>query len=166
MKRFFAILRKKTLHFDEGRGIALRGSLEARKILPDGTRQLLWVKDNLVVFVGVAQVALLWGDATGLPFTKGQIGSDNTAPADGDTGCKTPLDEQTGAFSRETTTITNDTAKLVSQHTAPGGGWSVKEYCARTSGGTAFNRVIFTAIPLNESEVLEFTYKNQVKRSA
>jgi len=165
MKKLFAYLRRITAHFDEGRGISLKGSLEARKILPDGTRQLLWVKDNLVVFVGVAQVALLWGDGTALAFTKGQIGSDNTAPADADTGCIAALDEQTGAFSRETTTITNDTAKLVSQHTAPGGGWSVKEYCARTSGGTAFNRVIFTAIPLAVGEVLEFTYKVQIKRS-
>jgi hypothetical protein len=164
--KIFAFLRRKTLHFDEGRGIYLKGTLEARKILPDGTKQLLWVKDNLVVFAGVGQTALLWGDGTALAFTKGQIGSDNTAPADGDTGCKVALDEQTGAFSRETTTITNDTAKLVSQHTAPAGGWSVKEYCARTSGGTAFNRVIFTAIPLAETEVLEFTYKCQVKRSA
>jgi len=165
MKKFIAFLFRKTLHFDEGRGISLKGSLEARKILPDGTRQLLWVKDNLVVFVGVAQTALLWGDGTALAFTKGQIGSGNTAPVDGDTGCIAALDEQTGAFSRETTTITNDTAKLVSQHTAPGGGWSVKEYCARTSGATAFNRVIFTAIPLAVGEVLEFTYKVQIKRS-
>jgi hypothetical protein len=163
--KIFAFLRRKFFHVDEGRGITYKGTLEARKILPDGTRHLLWVKNNLVLFVGVAQVALLWGDGTALPFTKGQIGSDNTAPVDGDTGCIAALDEQTGAFSRETTTITNDTCKLVSQHTAPGGGWSVKEYCARTSDGTAFNRVIFTAIPLAATEVLEFTYKNQVKRS-
>lgn len=163
--KIFAFLRRKFFHFDEGRGIALKGSLEARIKRTNGEWEFLWRKSNLVVFVGVAQVALLWGDGTALPFTKGQIGSDNTAPVDGDTGCITALDEQTGAFSRETTTITNDTCKLVSQHTAPGGGWSVKEYCARTSGGTAFNRVIFTAIPLAAAEVLEFTYKNQVKRS-
>lgn len=165
--KIFAFLRRKILHFDEGRGIALKGSLEARVRRTNGEWDHLWTKPvpNLVLFVGVAQMALLWGDGTALAFTKGQIGSDNTAPVDGDTGCIAALDEQTGAFSRETTTITNDTTKLVSQHTAPGGGWSVKEYCARTSDGTAFNRVIFTAIPLAAAEVLEFTYKAQVKRS-
>jgi len=160
-------MRKLILFFLRKDKIKCKGSLTARVRRTNGEWEHLWTKPvpNLVVFAGVAQTALLWGDGTALAFTKGQIGSDNTAPADGDTGCKTPLDEQTGVFSRETTTITNDTAKLVSQHTAAAGGWSVKEYCARTSGGTAFNRVIFTAIPLNESEVLEFTYKNQIERS-
>ena len=121
---------------------------------------------NTIVNNGLAQLALLWGDGTAIPFTQGRIGTGTTAPTVTDTALESQVDSQTGAFSRETTSVTNDTAKLVSTHTAPAGGWAITEYGAFNSGDVMYNRVTFSAINLSESDQLEFTYKTQVQRAS
>lgn len=121
---------------------------------------------NTIVNKGLGQVALLWGDGTALAFTKGNIGTGTNAPAVDQEALQTQVDSQTGTFSRETTTITNDTAKLISLHTAPSGGWAITEYGAFNTDGTPtmYNRVTFSAINLAETEQLQFTYKTCLAR--
>jgi len=145
------------------------GYLTARKRGLDGKWTDLWKKPvkNIITDAALAQIALLLIDASAVPFTYGAIGSDNTTPVGGDTGCKAQLDCQAATMSRVTTSVANDTIQAVSTHTASGS-WSVKEYVLKNasgSGGTALNRIIFTAIPLGTSEVLEFTYKCQMRTS-
>jgi hypothetical protein len=112
-------------------------------------------------------MALLWGDASALAYTKGAIGTGTNAAAVTDTALQTQVDIQTGAFSRITTTVTNDTVKLVSTHTAPAGGWAITEYAAKVSDASEiYNRVVFAAINLAEGNQLEFTYESQMKRAA
>lgn len=120
---------------------------------------------NTIVNNGLAQVALLWGDGTAVAFTLGRIGEGTTAPTNTDSALESQVDSQTGSFSRETTAVTNDTAKLISVHTAPAGGWAITEYGAFNSGAVMYNRVTFSAINLSESDQLEFTYKTQVTRA-
>jgi hypothetical protein len=147
--------------------VGLKGTLIARKRLVDGSWVMLWEKEihNLITFAGVAQAALVLYDNTADHFRYGEIGSNSTAPVDGDNGCKTALSRVLATMSRVTTTITNDTAQWISQHTASGA-WSVYEYALMTlaAAGTGLNRVTFGLISLANGEMLEFTYKCQVTR--
>ncbi|MFX0210470.1 MAG: hypothetical protein ACFFDT_31110, partial [Candidatus Hodarchaeota archaeon] len=93
-----------------------------------------------------------------------RIGTGTTAPANDDSALETQVDSQTGVFSRVTTSVTNDTSQLVSEHTTPGGGWNITEYGAFNSGAVMYNRVTFSAIVLSENDVLEMTYKAQMTR--
>lgn len=149
--------------------LGIKGTLTARvRKSPRHPWVFLWEKPikNLITNVGLGQVALLWGDGTALAFTKGNIGTGTNAPAVDQEALQTQVDSQTGTFSRETTTITNDTAKLISLHTAPSGGWAITEYGAFNTDGTPtmYNRVTFSAINLAETEQLQFTYKTCLAR--
>lgn len=152
----------------------------SEKVYPDGyfeirvrendkqSWKLIDILPNLLPDVSLAQMALLHGDGTAIAFSHGAIGEGTTAPAVGDTVLEDEKDRQEASFSRETTTVTNDTSKWITTHTAPGGGWSITEYglLNAASGGTLMTRITFSAIALAEGNQIEFTYKNQVKRSA
>lgn len=146
----------------------VKGWLEAR-VQRAGEKDfvLIWRKPvrNTIVNNGLAQAALLLGDGAAVAFTLGCIGTGVTAATITDTALETQVDNQTAAFSREQTTVANDTAKWISTHTAPGGGWSITEYGLKNSGGVLYNHVVFTAIPLAENDQLEMTYKSQVKKT-
>jgi len=149
--------------------VGFSGYLEARvKRKGSDKKELLWsipVK-NLIVDVGLAQIALLLGDGAGAVFGWGAIGTGTNAPANGDTVLQTEVDRQAVSFSRITTTVTNDTGQYVSTHTAPVGGWAITEYACvnAAAAGVIANRLTFGAINLAESDQLEFTYKLQNQR--
>ncbi len=148
----------------------VKGTLTAVHIKANGERVVLWTRPvkNLITFLGVAHVAGMLGDTTTYPkFTKGQIGDDNTPAADGNNGCISILSTDNVAFTRISTTITNDTGQFISTHTNAGpGAWSVTEYCLMSAlGGTGLNRVVFAAIPIPALDSLEFTYKAQIQRA-
>jgi hypothetical protein len=159
-------MKKETIESDILK-LGLRGWLTA-KIRRKGSDRFeeLWAIPvrNLIVNAGLAQVALLLGDAAAAPFIAGNIGTGTTAPNVDQTALVTQVDSQTVAFSRETTTVANDTAVLISTHTAPAGGWAITEYGAFNSGSVMYNRVVFAAINLAETEQLQFTYKSQITR--
>jgi hypothetical protein len=127
-------------------------------------------KKNLIVNAGIALVADLISNASASSpsyFTHGRIGSDDTAPANGDTDVGTQLGNSEAVTpTRITTTVTNDTAQFVSSHACVGGPWSVKEYALAnaSSSGTILNRITFSTITLATDDVLEFTYKVQIQR--
>jgi hypothetical protein len=149
--------------------IVYKGWLTARvRKSPGDPWKELWTipAKNCIVNNGLAHMALLWGDAAGLAYTKGAIGTGTTAAVITNTALETQVDIQTGAFSRITTTVTNDTVKLVTTHTAPAGGWAITEYAAKVSDASEiYNRVVFAAINLAEGNQLEFSYESQMIRA-
>lgn len=81
--------------------------------------------DNIITNAGKAQIALLAGDATAVPFTYLAVGTSATAVAATDTtlGAEitdTGLARTTATVSRVTTTVTNDTLQLTYTWTASG----------------------------------------------
>jgi|Deesub1362A_J573_1020465.scaffolds.fasta_scaffold00107_93 hypothetical protein len=143
----------------------LIGVIELHKI--DGkTKEKIFLlrKKNTIVNNGLAQIAYLLGEATAEAFTKGAIGDDGTTPTTADTALGNQLDEQTVSFSRVTTNVTNDTAQFTSVHTAPVGGWTVREYGLKTASGLLLNRVTFSDVNLAENDQIEITYKVIVSR--
>jgi hypothetical protein len=121
---------------------------------------------NLVVDVGIAQAVKLLADNTTDHFRYGAVGTSSTAPGVGQTALGAEVDRQLATFSQETTTITNDTGKWVTTHTAPAGGWTLREYGLFTlnAAGIMFTRLTYGAITLDEANQLEFTYRNQGTR--
>lgn len=80
---------------------------------------------NIVTNVGKAQLALLAGDATAIPFTYLAVGTSSTAVAATDTTLNaeivdTGLARAAGTVSRVTTTTTNDTLNVTYTWTASG----------------------------------------------
>jgi len=152
--------------------VLIKGIVEARvKKVSEGSDEWehLWTKPvpNMVVDAGIGWVAYLLMSDTPTKFTHGAIGTGTNAPAAGNTALQTQILTRIAAtLSRITTTISNDTAKFISTFTSDGS-YSVTEYGTFTAatGGTMLNRVTFTAIPLENTDQLEFSYKLQVQRA-
>lgn len=152
--------------------VLIKGVVEARvKKISEGSDEWkhLWTKPlpNLIVDAGIAWVAYLLMSDTPTKFTHGAIGTGTNAPAAGNTALQTQILTRIAAvLTRITTTISNDTAKFVSTFTSDGS-YSVTEYGTFTAvtGGTMLNRVTFTAIPLEDTDQLEFSYKLQVQKA-
>jgi len=127
------------------------------------------VKKNLITNVGFAQLALLAGDATAVPFTYLAIGTGTTAAAVTDTTlvteCTTDnLGRAAATVTRTTTTVTNDTLQLAKTFTYSGSTLvAIKEYGVfnDSSVGTMLSRTVgANAKNLEESgETLVLTYK-------
>jgi len=80
---------------------------------------------NIITNAGLAQLALLAGDASAVPFTYLALGTDDTAVAATDTtlGAEitdTGLARAGATISRTTTTLTNDTLRATHTWTATG----------------------------------------------
>lgn len=69
------------------------------------------VKNNLIVDVGIAQIAGLINGVVTTPFTYVAVGSGTTAPTSADTALENELLRGLATTSRTTTTKTNDTAR-------------------------------------------------------
>lgn len=144
-----------------------RGWLEA-SVKKKGETEFkrIWAKPvpNLIVDAGVAWAAYRLGSDTPGEMSHGAVGTGTNAPAAGNTALQTEVDRQAASFSRETTSKTNDTAKWVTTHTAPAGGWAITEYGLfnAAAAGDMYNRVTFSAINLPEGDQLQMTYKSQI----
>lgn len=126
----------------------------------------LWIRPvpNLIVDAGVAWAAYRLGSDTPGEMSHGAVGTGTNAPAAGNTALQTEVDRQAASFSRETTSKPNDTAKWITTHTAPAGGWAITEFGLfnAAAAGTMYNRVTFGAINLPEGDQLQMTYKSQI----
>lgn len=125
---------------------------------------------NKIVDVGIAQAMLLLGDEDAVPFKWGCFGEGTTAAADGDDALESEVDRQSVTFSQITTSFLNDTSQwVVTTAEAPEGGWEITEFAlvnATPSGGTIYNRAVFAAESLAETDQLEITCKIQGQREA
>lgn len=91
----------------------------------DGNLKDTWEVENIVTNAGKAQLALLAGDATAVPFTYLAVGTSSTAVAATDTTLTaeitdTGLARASATVSRVTTTVTNDTYQASYTWTATG----------------------------------------------
>lgn len=126
-------------------------------------------KDNLIIDAGLAGIASRYnGDGSEAAFTYIAVGDSDTAAAADQT---TLVSEITGnglaraaaTASRETTTKTNDTAKLLKEFTVTGTE-AIKEvgiFNADTAG-TMGSRTVITTKNVDDGDTIEITYTLQV----
>lgn len=131
----------------------------------DGNIKDKWSVTNSVMKVGFAQLALLAGDATAVPFTYLAVGTSNTAVATSQTALAgeitdSGLERHTATISRVTTTETNDTLQLVYLWTASGSK-TIEEVGIfnAASGVTMLCRALTTTKTLSSGDSFQVTYK-------
>ncbi len=119
---------------------------------------------NTVVSAGKAQLALLAGDASAVPFTYLAVGTSSTAVTVGQTALQaeitdTGLARASATVSRTTTTVTNDTLSLVYTWTASGTK-AIEEIGIfnASSSGTMLARALTTTKTINNGETITATY--------
>lgn len=123
-----------------------------------------WIK-NGITNAGKAQLALLAGDASAVPFTYLAVGTSSTAFAAAQIALQAEitdsgLERASATVSRTTTTVTNDTLQLVKTWTATGTK-AVEEIGIfnASSGGTMLGRALTTTKSLTNTDLLAATYK-------
>lgn len=119
---------------------------------------------NLVVNAGLAQLALLAGDASATPFTYLAVGTSTTAVGASQTALQaeitdTGLERASATVSRTTTTVTNDTLSLVKTWTATGTK-AIEEVGVfnAASTGTMLSRALTSTKTVNNGETITATY--------
>ena len=134
----------------------------------DGQVRDTFEVENLVTNAGFAQLALLAGDASAVPFTYLAVGTSSTAPAVTDTALGAEittigLERVAGTVSRVTTTGTNDTYKITTTWTASGT-VAVEEVGVfnDASAGTMLSHALTGTKAVTNGETLTGTYQLQV----
>lgn len=120
---------------------------------------------NTITNAGLAQIALLAGDAAAVPFTFLALGTGTNAAAATDTQLQTEssasgLARAAATVSRVTTTVANDTLQLLRTFTA-GASAAITE-CGMfndASAGTMLGRQVFAAVNVVSGDILTITYK-------
>lgn len=123
-----------------------------------------WEVENLVTNAGFAQLALLAGDASAVPFTYIAVGTSATAVAVTDTALNAEIVDSglaraAGTVSRVTTTVTNDTYKITYTWTASGSK-TIEEVGVfnAASSGTMLSHALTTSKAVSSGETLTGTY--------
>ena len=121
--------------------------------------------ENLVTNAGFAQLALLAGDASGVPFTYIALGTSTTAPAVTDTTLTAEIVDSglarvAGTVSRVTTTVANDTYQITTTWTASGSK-TIEEVGVfnASSEGTMLSHALTTSKTISSGETIIGTYK-------
>ena len=120
---------------------------------------------NIITNAGKAQIALLAGDSSAVPFTYLAVGTSSTAVAATDTTLTaeitdTGLERAAATVSRVTTTVTNDTLQLVKMWTASGTK-TIEEtgLFNASSAGTMLGHALTTSKTVNNGEAIQITYQ-------
>lgn len=145
--------------------VTLKGTytFEIRDV--DGNIRDSFTVDNIVTNAGKAQLALLTGDATAVPFTYLALGTSATAVAATDTILTAEivdsgLERAVGTVSRVTTTTTNDTFQATKTWTASGTK-TVEEVGVfnASSAGTMLSHALTTSKAVSSGETITGTYQ-------
>lgn len=120
---------------------------------------------NQITNTGLAQMALLAGDASAVPFTFLALGTGTNAAAATDTALQTEtsvsgLARAAATVSRVTVTVANDTLQLLKAFTAAGDA-AITE-CGifnAASVGTMLGRQVFSVVNVATDDILTITYK-------
>jgi hypothetical protein len=130
----------------------------------DGKVRDTFQVDNAVMTVGFAQIALLIGDATAIPFTYLAVGTSTTAVAISQTTLVAEIVDSglarvAGTVSRITTTGTNDTYKITTTWIASGSK-TIEEVGVfnASSAGTMLSRALTTSKAVVSGETITGTY--------
>lgn len=123
-----------------------------------------WVP-NIITTAGVAQMALLAGDATAVPFTYLAVGTSTTAVAGSQTALVAEITDSglaraAATVSRVTTTSTNDTLQLYKEFSVTGSK-TVEEAGVFNDAttGTMLARALTTSKSVINGDLLQITYK-------
>jgi len=145
--------------------INIKGFVRLRVFDKDGNlKQDTGSQENTITKAGLAQIALLAGDASAAPFTYLALGTDDTAVTADDTALgaeitDTGLARAAATISRITTTVTNDTLRATYTWTATGVK-TIEEtglFNAASSGTMLGHKLTGTSTTANADEV-EVTY--------
>jgi hypothetical protein len=148
--------------------LKLEGTIRLKCFYKDG--RLKWdtgfIK-NTITTAGMAQLALLAGDASAVPFTYLAVGTTSTTPTSANTALLSEvtnhgLARAEATVSRVTTTNTNDTLQLVYTWTASGGSTDIIQEIGifnDASAGTMLGRALTGAKSITSGETLQATYK-------
>jgi len=119
---------------------------------------------NLLTNVGLAEMAGLW-IGLGTAFGYIAIGTGTTPAAETDTALATETHRAAATVSQDTTTVTDDTAKLVATFSFTAS-YSITESGVfnASTGGDLLCRAVFSAISVVDGDSLEFTWKIQQTR--
>lgn len=149
---------------NEENTVKLKGTytFEIRDV--DGNIRDSWTVDNIVTNAGKAQLALLCGDASAVPFTYLAVGTSSTAVGATDTTLTAEIVDSglaraAGTVSRITTTTTNDTFQITKTWTASGSK-TIEEVGAfnAASAGTMLSHALTTSKAVTTGETLTGTY--------
>jgi hypothetical protein len=120
---------------------------------------------NTITNAGLAQVALLLGDATAVPFTYLAVGTSSTAESAAHTALQAEITDSglaraAATVSRVTTTQTNDSLNLYHEWTASGSK-TIEEVGIfnDASAGTMLGRKLTTSKAVVSTDKLQGTYK-------
>ena len=143
----------------------IKGSIDFEIKDKNGKTKDKWSVKNSVMKVGFAQLALLAGDATAVPFTYLAVGTSSTAVATTQTALvgeitDSGLARASATVSRVTTTETNDTLQLVKTFSVSGTK-TVEEVGIfnDATAGTMLARALTTTKSLVSGDTLAITYK-------
>ena len=144
--------------------IKLKGTYHFEIRGVDGKVREKFTVKNAVMTVGFAQLALLCGDASAVPFTYLAVGTSSTAVAINQTALvaeivDSGLERAAGTVSRITTTGTNDTYRITYTWTASGSK-TIEEVGVfnANSAGTMLSRALTTSKAVVAGETLTGTY--------
>lgn len=145
--------------------LKLKGLISLKVTDKDGNLKDERLIKNTITNAGLAQIALLAGDASAVPFTYLALGTGTTAAAATDTALETEssasgLERAAATVSRVQTTVSNDTLQLAKTFTA--GATAAITECGifnDASTGTLLGRQVFSAVNVVSSDVLTVTYK-------
>lgn len=124
---------------------------------------------DVITNSGRAALAGFWANTVAIPATLyGNVGTGTGAgipAAVGDTTLATEVGTARIATTRTrvTTTVTNDTAQTTFTYTATGSVTVTNAgYFDATTAGTLYQKSDFTGIPLQNTDSIAFTFKNQI----
>jgi len=145
--------------------LKLQGLISLKVTDKDGNLKDERLIKNTITNAGLAQIALLAGDASAVPFTYLALGTGTTAADAADTALETEssasgLARAAATVSRATTTVTNDTLQLLHAFTAAASA-AITE-CGMfnaSSDGTILGRQVFAAINVVSGDIITITYK-------
>lgn len=145
--------------------IKVKGWYEFKIIDKNGVVRDEWTVDNLITNAGLAQLALLAGDASAVPFTYLAVGTSNTAVGASQTALggeitDSGLARASATVSRVTTTQTDDTLQLYYEWTTSGSK-TIEEVGVfnASSSGTMLSRALTGTKSISSGEVYILTYK-------
>ncbi len=145
--------------------LTLKGTYRLIHGRADGTIVSDETVNNIVTNAGKAQLALLAGDSTAVPFTYLALGTSSTAVSATDTALTaeitdTGLARTVGTVTRITTTVTNDTLQISYMWTATGSK-TVEEIGVfnAASTGTILSHALTTSKVLVNTDTLSAIYQ-------
>jgi len=140
--------------------VGLKGRFHVAVLGEDGIEKFHIISPNTIMNAGKAVVSgLMLSDVGGTAFDYIAIGTDNTAPNATDTSMYAEVYRVAGTGSQETTTVTDDTARLTTSVSITSS-VSIQEAGVfnSDSAGDMLARSTFSAVSVNDGDTINIGY--------